>query len=352
MSKNRDKAAAPDQQPHPMGSVAAYVAGGVIGLLILLGLANAFKKEPAKGPIEELPHLAIMVEFEDLSEPALRSGLLALQRDIGALNLASSGPANYPILVPGASPGDAPIPRTLDELSADELTKAAPYLAVGGWLVPRVFAPDLKSAVIRVGPPGQGNFPSGTREEIGKIIERYAHLGKISAYSQALGMNDEADRARINLVFGVQTVNLFVRSTSGPVDGPEQLKGMLVSVEGLQSTPIASRHLVRSVTSPGTWVLYAGTVQTQAPIDTAVFDLGAIDGYYQLGKKLKVPLNLSQSGQVGIIEVTTEAEGAANLDLAYEVAGNLPRQGGNLNTIVGRQRPIRTGRGCSLISPR
>ena len=63
-----------------------------------------------------------------------------------------------------------PAPATADE--AADFALAKPWLHAGGWLVPRVYSPDLTSAVIRLAPKDRGPFPSGTATRVLEVLEK------------------------------------------------------------------------------------------------------------------------------------------------------------------------------------
>ena len=89
----------------PFGPVAVFVVGGFLGLVALVYLTTLIKKPP-QGRIQELPHAAVMLEFNEL-DSVTRQALVKLQDDLEALGLAAQGPKNFPLLVPG---GELPTP--------------------------------------------------------------------------------------------------------------------------------------------------------------------------------------------------------------------------------------------------
>ena len=62
-------------EQHPAMGIFSYAVGGVIGLVILVGLASVLEggKQSSNRAVEELPHLAILVEFDDFTDDATRS---------------------------------------------------------------------------------------------------------------------------------------------------------------------------------------------------------------------------------------------------------------------------------------
>jgi hypothetical protein len=318
-TKKADQTGVQDEQ-HPAMGMMAYVAGGVIGLVVLVGLAAVLKGEgPTSRTVEELPHLAILVSFEDFNDAATRLALAELQRDLVGTGLAVAGPLNYPILVPGESLGDEPTARDLDVITADELGKAMPFMASSKWLVPRVYSGDMREAVLRVAPPGRGHFPSGSATKVRQVLEKHkGAFNEVMAYSRALGLEDDAARDRINLTFGVQSANvLVVAEQDGFLEQPTIVAQIKGGADALKSP------LVRSKVTTGSFVEYYMAVMTQnTAINLANAPTKAI---LAQAAEWNVPVLLSGDGKQAWVEVYTEAEGKDNADLCYYVAANLKR---------------------------
>ena len=334
MSKPEQSTVEPSQSPStgPFASVVGTVVGGVLGLIVLVLLVSLLEKTPT-GPVEELPHAVVMVEIEAgiLSHWITRRELGALQRRLEATKLSVSGPLDYPILVPSDKPGAPPVARPVDEISDLELQQAQAYLASGGWLVPRVYSESLQQVVFRIAPPGRGAFPSGTLSSLRQGCEAFqAQIqgANVFIYSRALGAEDDAARSRINISFGVQTAPVSVRSMEGRLWDP-QVYGPIVEALGKLRDP-----RIRSVATFASWVTYVGAVTSQDPA------LGYEPTFFQasrrLAEHLKLPAFLDPEGKNGVIDVTTEAEGKANLEVANMVAAHA--QGDGFNAYVARNR--------------
>ncbi|MCA8923225.1 MAG: hypothetical protein KDD82_15525 [Planctomycetes bacterium] len=294
----------------PFGPVAVFVVGGFLGLVALVYLTTLIKKPP-QGRIQELPHAAVMLEFNEL-DSVTRQALVKLQDDLEALGLAAQGPKNFPLLVPG---GELPTPVGLATITDADFALAKPWLHAGGWLVPRVYSPDLTSAVIRLAPKDRGPFPSGTATRVLEVLEKHKHAGPLTVYSRALGLEEEAARSKINVTFGVQTANVRLLSEKEGELWKQDVQKSLH--EGIAKNP-----RVRSATTFMSFALYVTGVILQ--IDnptleqvnwTAARTVGQLSGSSGL---------VSKNGKMAWLEVTTDAEGEANLEITILMASNLP----------------------------
>lgn len=339
MSKTQEPAteAASASSPGPFKSVVGTIIGGVLGLVALVAIVSLVEQAPDK-KIQELPHAAVLVDLggASLQIDTSRTMLVNLQRRLAATGLTVSGPADYPFLVPASAPGQEPKLMTLAEIHNGEIDQAMPYLSGGGWLVPRVYSPDLRQAIIRLAPPGtSGQFPSGSKEQ---ILEALKPIGTESpgaqawVYSRALGLESDEARNRINITFGVQTAPVHVRSAEGKLWQPESYASVVTELQKLRDPRL------RSVTSFGSWAMYVSGVLSHNPnvpqLDDSVWSKAV-----QLAKAGNLPAMISPDGKSGVIDVTTEAEGKDNLDIANLVAAHAQSDG--LNAYVPRDRPTR-----------
>lgn len=335
------------QQPAtgPFASVVGTVIGGVLGLLVLVLFVSLMEQEPKKY-VEELPHAAVMIDLGDipLNSPLARVQLVAFQRAIAAAGLSVSGPASYPILVPGKERGAPPTAKGLEQLDQEEAERAYQYLDAGGWLVPRVYSPDRRQVMFRVAPPGQGGFPSGTRDallRLAKDLEVGDKLPgcKVWIYSRALGLEDDEARNKVNVTFGVQTAPITLRSPQGLLDD-----GSIYLKLEPQLAKLRDPRL-RSHATLGSWVTYAGAVSLQNP--KLSLESAPWGPMLELGKKVGIPAFVDAEGKTAVIDVATEAEGEANLEIANLVAAHAGVE--EVSAVVPRKRQPRAG--CALSRP-
>ena len=191
---------------------AGYVLGGILGLGVLFLLWQG-TTQTTSGPRKELPHLAIMAEFADIVDPATRADLVRFHRELIKImgeGMEVQGPLNAPIVVP--LKGGGLLAQDLDQVSEQEIELSKPYFVAGGWLVPRLYDPELKSAIFRAGPLRTLRFPAGTREKVDELLKSFADSKlTLTAYSHDLRMNSPEARTKINEVFGVQVANTVAR---------------------------------------------------------------------------------------------------------------------------------------------
>ena len=196
-----------------------YLVGGVVGLLLLLVLWKGFASPNVNKVPEELPHLVVMAEFGDLSDPAVRGDLARLQAELGKVSDPAPevlGPLSHAILLTNPAEQAKPLVKALDALTKEEFTAAAPYFKVGGWLSPRIFNEGLTRACFRVGPTVGIRFAPGTRARVEAVLAKFASSTlKLQAYSHDLRFLDEEARKEINADFGVQTANSWGVQPSG-----------------------------------------------------------------------------------------------------------------------------------------
>jgi len=299
----------------PFGSVAVFVIGGFIGLVALV-YATALLKKPPQGPVQELPHAVVMVEFETLGNSAVRSSLIKLQQDLEALGLATMGPRDYPILVPG---GELPTPKALESLTEEDYVLAEPWLRAGGWLVPRIYGPDLDSAVIRLAPKDRGPFPSGTATRILKLLEEFeatsGAANTTAVYSRALGLDEEAARSKINVDFGVQTANVRLIASE---EGKLWDEGLLKQIH----SAVPTNPRVRSATTFVNFALYATAVMRKIENpEPDMIEWGSVRTLAHLSGGTGL---VSKDGKMAWLEVATDAEGEANLSITTAMAAPLP----------------------------
>lgn len=334
--KTKQQAAETGTESHPALGMFGYGIGGFLGLLILVGLAAVLEGENGNSgkAVEELPHAVILLELEDLRDYNTRTSLVEMQQELAATGLAVIGPLNFPILVPGDHFGDAPKAFQLNHISEQDYDNALPYFEAGKWLIPRIFSPDLREAVIRLAPPGRGAFPSGSALKIQAIIEKYlAHFPSIMVYSRALGLEDEAARNRINLHFGVQSANILIKAQEEGYLFQDAIVAQIeAAADGLTD------QAVRSATTTGSYVTYAWCVQNHS-MTAGINNQTPVQAILEQGRKWNIPLLVDKTGKEGWVEVYTEAEGAANAELCYFLAANYPMIEG-VGWKVPRKRPI------------
>jgi hypothetical protein len=324
MSKTREKdVAAPAAPPESLArSLFGYLLGAGLGLVVLLGLSKLLTSPPAR-LVDELPHLSVLVELQQpLQRPDVRAALARLQRELIGLDLGVVGPLNYPVLLPPSVPGEQPSAKDFDQLAEAEFDAAAKYFGVGGYLVPRVYSPDLKQVVVRAAPSGsRGRFASGTDLRVRELCERFEKEGLIRPlpYSYALSMTDEQVREKTNVHFGVQTAIVEAQSRSAKIAGsPLTQQQIYTALQQFKGNP-----RVRAMSTEATFVHYGTAVATHMPDTPATANLGW-QQFLPLARTLKLPPLVSPDGSVAFIEVTTDAEGEANRTLCYAVASAMP----------------------------
>jgi len=312
-----------------------YILGGILGLLALLGLSKLLTTPP-EGPIQELPHLAVLIQLDgSLADAEVRRELVALHRELeDELDLAVQGPADFAILVPGPERGDRPEVVPLEELTDAQWEAARPYVERSGWFVDRVYTAALDEVLFRIAPK-RGPFLGGTGGEVDAILERRAGLGRAFTYSRALGWEDEEARAAINLRFGVQTAHVLGRSTQD-LNGWEHL----APLRSLFDVPERNER-IRSLVLPLHFAHYALAVLRHEPD----LDLDAVRGapwglVAELAAAADMPRLVSEDGHSIVLEVGTTAEGEANLETCYWVAANAEQdtREADVNFIVPRER--------------
>jgi hypothetical protein len=333
--KTKAEAPAPTAPPSTLKSIVGYLIGAGLGLLILLVVSRLLTQPPSR-VVDELPHLAIMAEFDDLADAQVRKELCDLHRALTKLDLAVSGPLNYPILVPSKGDADATL-HDLDALTPEELQAAAPYFPAGGWLVPRVYSSDLKSCVLRAAPAARtSGFTRDTRARVDELLSSpdYSHL-RLTAYSHALELDDPEARAKINLTFGVQTAIVEVRLDDGSAAETDVQKGLLRAVGEIRAD-----KRVRSATAWGSFVVYVGAVNSLKP-NATIDDLSgrAWTEATTLSRSGNLPPLTTSDGRIAFVEATTDAEGPENRSLCFLMKSELSNaRVRNWTTIVRRQR--------------
>ena len=299
---------------------AGYLLGGILGLGVLFLLWQG-TTQTSSGPRKELPHLAIMAEFEDLTDPATRSDLVRFHRELIETlgeGMEVQGPLNAPIVVPLKSGGL--LAQDLDQVSVDDMQRSKPYMVAGGWLVPRLYDPELKSAIFRAGPLRTLRFPAGAREKVDELLERFkGSTLSLTAYSHDLRMNSPEARTKINEVFGVQVANTVavVAEQTTFKDATTLLK--LYS----QTNKLANQGRLRSVTTFGSFWIYALSVRSQKVHEDDVM-IGPEEAKLMndLSAQANIPPLIDKSGRRAMVQATTDAEGEDNLNACHYLAGN------------------------------
>lgn len=328
LTKKEKKGAAPsDVSPEDEGGpgFVGYLVGGVVGLLLLLVLWKGFASKDVHKAPDELPHLVLIAEFGDLSDPAVRNDLARLQAELAKVSDPAPeilGPLTHPILVPNPSLPEQPLVKSLDALSKEEFQAAAPYFKAGGWLAPRIFSTDLTRACFRLG-PGRGSgfrFGAGTRSRVEGVMAQFANSTlKLQAYSHALRFFDDAARDAINAEFGVQTAHSLATLPAGKScrAEPKMLFELHTSFKQVEHPKM------RSAVSLVSFWNYAYAVIAAQPD----YDLGGIT---EEQYKVILPLEegcrakgfVSANGAQALLFVTTSAEAKENVEVAQRVSGN------------------------------
>ncbi|MGE0708178.1 MAG: hypothetical protein AB7N76_00930 [Planctomycetota bacterium] len=317
-------AAAPQQ-----GGLLGYLIGGALGLAVLFLLWRGTAGSATHEQRKELAHLAVMAEFDDLSDTQTRADLARFQRELLArLKGEVFGPLNAPILVP--APRDTMIPRDVDQLTPEELRVAAKTMASGGWLVPRLYSPDLRSAVFRVGPSRGGNFAAGDREKLEDLLKAFAGSKlRLSAYSHDLRVGDGAAKAKINAVFGVQTANAIAVVSNKPGFDEDTIKVMELYRKGRDH--LVGHKTVRSITSLGNFWVYALAAHKGEPSqDAAQIAEPERRWLKDMERACRFPPMVDATGMRAWVMVTTSAEAGtdpSNLTTSFDVAANVSGPG-------------------------
>ncbi len=301
------------------GGVLGYLIGAGLGLVLLFVLGRLLAQPPS-GPIDELPHLVVLAEVDDLADGATRQALCDLQRELVKLELAVSGPLSRPVVL---KTGAGLVAKDLDRLTPEELEAARPFFGIGGWIVPGLLSPDLKLAVLRASPRTRSDFLPRTRAALDDLLRqpRFAGL-RARAYSHALGLDGDAElRARINLHFGVQTVVVNAVNTNQSPDGTYH---RFIAAVHLAAAKEREHERVRSITSQGSFLHYAAAVGV-GRVDVEAEALRSLDlgPLLDLAARANVPSLASADKKIQAIEFGTDAEGQANRDLGYDLVGNL-----------------------------
>jgi hypothetical protein len=321
MAQTKNAPAAAPAKPSTLRSLLGYAVGAALGLALLLVLQRMLTTPPPR-VIDELPHLAILAEFDDLKRPEVRQQLCALHRELVQLELTVQGPLNFPIVVPregGAALTD------LDKLSVEQMSQAVAYFGIGGYLVPRVLAPDGRSAIVRAAPTARGlGFLPGTRARIEALLTagRFPDL-KLSAYSHALRLDEPETRARINATFGVQTAIVEARSEDRAALTPAFQRDLLRVAERLKGDP-----RVRAVTVDGAFIHYAAAVEAQnEKLGVDMISGQTWERLQQDARRANIPRTTSTDGAVTFIDAATDQESTGNRELCYALAtmANNPR---------------------------
>lgn len=320
--KRTDSTPAPTTAPPSLlRAFTGYLIGALGGLALLFVLSKLLNTPPAH-VIDELPHLTILAEFDDLARPEVRAQLCELHRQLVRLEAAVAGPLDYPIMVPPS--GDRPAElKNLDALSADELARSRPYFGVSGWLTPRTYSPDLKSAVLRVGTrDGVRSFPPGFAGKVEALLGDSAYGAlRLFAYSRALKLEDAEARDRINQSHGVQTAIVEVRLVRAEAGKPELQKHLLTLARSLEHPRL------KSITTAGAFAHYAAAVEAQAP-DLPIMKVSdeSWSRLDKLGRLAKVRSLVTAGGAQTFLAATTDAEGADNRELCVALQAQAERK--------------------------
>jgi hypothetical protein len=333
-TKEKDAPPAPPK-PSLARSLVGYGIGVGLGLAVLW-LASVLLTPSPNRFIDELPHLAVMAEFDTLRLPEVRQQLATLERELQKLGLETDGPLENPILVPGKEAGDMPTSEPINVLTVDQFDRARDYLEVGNWLIPRVYGPDIQSAIIRCAPKGHVGFAPGLEEKVRHVLAmaEFSKL-RLCAYSHALRLEDQEARKRINVVFGVQTVFPIAYAATKVADNADFQAHLLGALQDWQK---ATKRPVRSVACEGSYLLYAGAVRVHNSTFKAehVADVDA-PGLLELGHRLNMGNWTATDGQHTQIEITTEAEGEQIRELGHDVSANVARFNGLTKIIFERE---------------
>jgi hypothetical protein len=317
-TKTDPAAAAP---PGPVRAAIGYALGALIGLGVLWVVAAVLRTEPPRF-IDELPHLTVVAEFDDLRRQDVREQLGAFERSLVELGLLVQGPVSSPILVPCDEPGHMPIVLPLDRLTPQQVEQAAPYFSVGGWVSPRIIAPDLHSVVFRACPkPGEGFSPS-VAVKLNDLLHRPGHEAlTLTPYSHALALEDPAARQKTNVSFGVQTVIVFAMSEKKEANTLGFQLQLLKAIEDYKS-----KSKVRSCVCEASFIHYAAAVRLQRR-DLKSDDMGPADpaALANMALATNVPRMCARDGAFAWIEASTDAEGPQNKSVGYDMAVNTPR---------------------------
>lgn len=325
LTKKEKKAAVRDREEQATAvessaGFAGYLLGGILGLGVLFLLWQG-TTQTASGPRKELPHLAIMAEFDDLIDPATRADLVRFQRELIKTlgeGMEVQGVLNAPIVVP--LKGGGLLAQDLDQVSEDDLERSKPYFVAGGWLVPRLYDPEFKSAIFRAGPLRTLRFPAGSREKVEELLASFADSKlRLTAYSHDLRLNSPEARTKINEVFGVQVAN-----TVASVAEQTTFKDATTLLQLYKQThQLTNQGRLRSVTTLGSFWIYALSVRSQKIHESDVM-IGPAETEFMnlLTKQANIPPLVDKSGRRAMVQATTDAEGEDNLNACHYLAGN------------------------------
>jgi len=254
-------------------------------------------------------------------DPATRADLVRFHRELIKTlgeGIEVQGPLNAPIVVPLSKGGL--LAQDLDEVSEQEMELSKPYFVAGGWLVPRLYDPEFKSAIFRAGPLRTMRFPAGTREKVDELIQSFADSKlTLTAYSHDLRMNSPEARTKINEVFGVQVANTVavVAEQTTFKDATTLLKLYK------QTNKLNNQGRLRSVTTLGSFWIYALSVRSQKiHEDEIMIGPNEANLMNQLSKQANIPPLVDNSGRRAMVQATTDAEGEDNLNACHYLAGN------------------------------
>jgi hypothetical protein len=300
-----------------------YLVGGVVGLLLLLVLWKGFASKDVNKVPDELPHLVVMAEFGDLSDPAVRGDLARLQAELAKVSDPAPevlGPLSHKVLLSNPVDTEKPLAKSLDALTKEEYAAASPYFKVGGWLAPRIFNMSLTRACYRVGPTVGYRFAPGTRARVEAVLKSFAASTlKLRVYSHDLRFLDDEARKEINADFGVQTANswgVLPAGTSCRAE-PKLLLELQGAFEKVQHPKMRSQ-----ITLSNFWN-YAFAVIAASP-DYKFTEIS--EAQYKVIEPLQKACNadglVSPNGERVLLFVTTSAEAKENVEIAHRVSGN------------------------------
>lgn len=314
MAQTKNATPAAPAAPSTLKTVIGYGIGAALGLALLLVLQRMLTTPPPR-VVDELPHLAILAEFDDVSRPEVRQQLCDLHRELVKLELAVQGPLSFPVLVT-RDEGVSTL-ADLDKLTPEQVKDQARYFGVAGYLVPRLLSSDGRSAILRAAPAGGGGFLPGTRARVEQLLQdgRWRDL-KLAAYSHALRLDDPDVRARINATFGVQTAIVYVDSAEKVAGGAEVQRTLLKIAERLRRDP-----RVRAVTVDGSFIHYAAAVEARNPeLAAEAISSQTWERLQADGRRANVPSATKPDGSFTQIDVATDQESTANRELCYALA--------------------------------
>ncbi len=356
MSTSQDQSVSPpsssDASAAARGPLAFLIVG--VGAVLLLGGLSLLNKKPAAAA-KDISQLAVLVEFESLSATT-RASLGALQKGLVALpGIRVRGPLDCPLLLPGTD-ADMQLEENLPphvkaklgntekpdkqlakgrkipqfvrfDLATETEFKGASHLfSAGGYLIPRMLAPDRKSAIFRLAPSGQPKFAPTTLEALRQLLkEHVSELGGTTLYSKSLGLVEAAAREKINGSFGTQTIWVVLESTEGTLSDPAVLDGIEQAIRGLNDPQI------RAVASDAGYYRYSHAVHVEDVESSTPFQtpkvVRRLPGMLFVAQQTGYPLLTSADGKRTFIEISTTAEGKAAVALEKACAlkfGKIP----------------------------